>query len=390
MTPLLFADTRRPEVPPLVPLKAAQVRVALTNCGGLEVDLPAFDAAYTAWCAEMQARGQEPDQDLPKWLQFVGRNPTLLWLREQGAAGNLVRFNCVWRNAKGFRRHYLHVDDDLPLLVGKCPKVLRHGNTRSVRWLMNVPKCIRKVGLRAPAGRVLIQGDIKSAFPTFMCRAAQDAVLFSDLDGEFHDDVAAALGIPRMAAKVINNALVGLMGPSELHRQFHKSGLNVTLAQAATWHAAWWGRYAASRSVIEVLQTRWRQALRVGPHGGITGVHPMLIVAPDGQKIRYSPAEVAGAPLPHGTKRGFPSMVSAIWQSIEATAQDLAVLALHEQQARIGLLFVLGMYDGLIYSVPEEHADAGARLVREAMLAATARIGYGARVTTVVHRYWWS
>ncbi len=374
---LLFADARRPEVAPLVAMTPAQMRVAFTDPGVLEVDSTAFSAACRAWIAEPQHRA--PDGDLPEWLQMASRLPTLTWIEAQ----RTVRYNCVWRNRKGFRRHYLNVEAPTGLLVGKIPARRRS----PTRWLMNIPKVIRKVGLRAPEGRLLIQGDIKSAFPTFMCRAAQDAVLFQDLHGDFHGTVAAALGIPRDAAKIVNNGLVGLMGPRELHTQFTKASLQVTPVQAAAWHAAWWGRYVASRCVVETLRARWGQATsRNG--AGVQGLRSMTITAPDGQVIRYSRAEVAGARLPNGVTRGFPSMVSAIWQCIEATAQDLAILDLHRHRDRIGLRFVLGMYDGLIYSAPEQHAAEAEALVRRAMLDATARIGYGARVTTAVDRYW--
>jgi hypothetical protein len=352
------------------------MRSVLADPGVLEVELDAFRAASQAWIA---SQDRASDDDLPEWLQMASRLPTLTWIEKQ----QTVSYNVVWRNKKGFRRHYLNVEEPRGLLVGKMPATRRS----PTRWLMNVPKCIRKVGLRAPEGRLLVLGDIKSAFPTFMCRAAQDAVLFQDLNGEFHRDVATALGIPYVAAKVVNNGLVGLMGPVELHRQFTKAGLHVTWAQSDAWHAAWWGRYASSRLVVEVLQARWCQAIsRNG--SGIQGLRPMVIIAPDGQQIRYSRAEVAGARLANGATRGFPSMVSAIWQCIESTAQDLAILDLHQHRDRIGLRFVLGMYDGLVYSVPERHAAEAEVLVRQAMLAATARIGYGARVTTEVNRYW--
>ncbi len=115
-----------------------------------------------------------------------------------------------------------------------------------------------------------------------------------------------------------------------------------------------------------------------------------MIIASDGQEIIYGKAEVAGANLPNGKKFGFPSMVSAIWQCIEATAMDLAMLDLHQDRDKTDLKLVLGMYDGLMYSAPEDTAERLAGRVQEAIEAALRRIGYPGNVATIVHRYWWS
>lgn len=378
--PMLFADARRLQGQPLDPPTLPQVRAVLADPGGLEVDLDGFSRAYEDW-----ADAPHDEAARPEWMQFATRDSTLAWIKDQGAAGRLIRFNCVWRNAKGLRRHYLHLD--APRRGGLLRRAPKKGTGR---WLQNIPKCIRKVGLRAPEGRVLVQVDIKSAFPTLMGHAAGDAVLLQDVGGDFHDDVATALGIPRAVAKVINNGLVGLMGPEELHKQFLKAGLDATEEQAKSWHRAWWSRYAASRQLIAVLRERWKQAVSKDPRGLAYGLYPMVVIAPDGQQIRYSPAEVAGAPLPHGVRRGFPSMVSAVWQSIEATATDLAILDLHQHRDTIGLKLVLGTYDGLLYSAPVEHADEAEQLVGRAVETATSHLGYGARVETLSHEYWWS
>ena len=386
---LLFADTRFLLPAPLPRLTAKLMTPVFKDPGALEVDVPAYIAAHQDWILDLSAR--EPDSHLPVWLQYAARDATLMWIQSRGVTSNLIRFNQVWRNKRGFRRHFLAVDSPGALIVGTCPRAVKYEDgSRSVRFLQNIPKRIRRVGLRAPAGRILIQADIKSAFSVFMAHGAHDVVLHEDLGRNFHQVVADALGISRDRAKIVNNGLIGLMGSERLHKEFGKAGLDTTLKEARQYHRSWWNRYAASKRLKAALRANWKKAVIVTPDDVVHGLQPMMIIAPDGQEVRYSKAEVAGAKLPNEKTVGFPSMVSAIWQCIEATAMDLAMLDLHRDRGRTGLKLVLGMYDGLMYSAPEDHARDGALRVAAAIEEALRRIGYPGNVETVVHRYWWS
>ena len=178
-------------------------------------------------------------------------------------------------------------------------------------------------------------------------------------------------------AKVLNNATIGLAGAGELQRHMKLAGIEVTFDYAHQVRTAWWGRYAAAAAL--------RDRLELAVASAAAQRQALQLIAPDGRALRFSPAEVAGATLPNGKIMGFTTIFSAIWRCIEGLVIDTAI----EQLAPSSQIkLVTGMYDGLVYTAPEDMADDAAKAVRDALVWAMWRVGVPGRVKARPDRFW--
>ena len=323
----------------------------------LVVDVPAFEVAYAAWRRDQQSRDRRTEQ-VPPWDQPEVRIALCDWVLDQGRAGRRLRYTTVRRERQGGRRYYLWIDDARKVEVfgRNLPKTYAGA---VVRYLQSIPKVVRRAGLRAADGRVLVQGDLDRANLRFLAAMSGDQVLADDLaHDDLHQRVADRLEVPRAVAKVINQSMVGLVGVPGLVDHLSSTGGPTGAACARQLKAAWWGRYAAADSFRQRLQERCGQAA--------LEQRAVKITAPDGRSFRFSPTEVAGAPLPGGRSMGFPSVFSSIFRAIEGLVTDIALDCLSRRRGDLDLRLVIGMFDGLLYSAPADRGAEAAAAVQEA------------------------
>ena len=178
----------------------------------------------------------------------------------------------------------------------------------------------------------------------------------------------------------MNVAIVGLVGHRGLSELLADAGTPTSVGRAAELLDGWWRRYPAAASFRDFVLGRIAYAVGAGLRGEI--------VAPDGRKFGFSPAELAGVELGNRGRRGAPSAFSAIWRCIEGVVIDRAIAALHPFRASHDLRFVLGMYDGVIYSAPAATAGLLANTARLAVEQAMRDVEAPGRATTIVDPYW--
>ena len=254
----------------------------------------------------------------------------------------------------------------------------------SALWLQQIPKVVRRVGVRAPPGRSLIQVDISHAFLQFLARWSGDPELLADLASKnYHEAVASRLGVLRPAAKTVNNAIVGLAEGSTISRHLAANGVQMSTAAAQALVNDWWRRYHHAAMLNQTADHWIRTA-------GLQG-QPVQVVAPDGRRFSFSKKEVPGLELPNGHRKGgVRGIISSFWRAIEGAVMDLAIADLARYRDSHDLRFVLGMFDGLVYSAPEGVAEAYAPGLQRAVENAMARAALAGKATTTVHPYWWS
>jgi hypothetical protein len=380
MSPIEFiADLTVLPPGPLPRFGRSDVETWFTDPGHLIFDRDGLQAGYDKWQLSIGERPIPPDR--PSWATadaVKGYCGHLLGLAE---ASSPLSFTTVWREAQGGRRYFVKVEGANQLdVLGKSPKS-KYPNS-SMIWLQMIPKKVRRTGLRAPAGRTLIQVDIKSAFLQFMACWSGDPLLTNDLAEDVHSRIAQALEIDRDTAKVINNSLVGLAGVKALRKNFRRAGIEVTGDYAKQLHDEWWARYERATCLRDTAQYRVAHEAHYG-----RGVR---VRAPDGRVFRFSPAETAGRVLDNQQQRGFTSIFSSFWRAIEGVVMDMAIACLHSFRATHDLRFVLGMFDGLLYSAPADRATELELAAKQAVEWAMASVGVPGRAETIVDPYWLS
>lgn len=375
---LLLAD-----LSPQDPLRAfthAEVQTWFRDPGHLVLDPGGLERGYVAWRQWIATR--PPRTDAPPWSQRPERmklcDRLLAWARE----GRPLHYTTIWRERQGGRRYFVWVDQATRVEVfGGWPKPKYR--KAEVLWPQQIPKKVRRVGIRAPAGRLIIQVDINRAFLQFLACWSRDQQLVAALASQdFHQSVADQLGVERKVAKVVNNSLVGLAGARGLQENLQREGIPATLDYTKQLHDSWWSCFPAAADLRDRARNHVRSAANQG-----SGVQ---LVAPDGRTFSFSPAEASGTVLDNNRKKGFPSIFSSFWRAIEGVVTDLAIADLHQYRATHDLQFVLGMFDGLVYTAPESTAQQFATLAKQVVEKAMARLGLPGTASTTVHPFWWS
>lgn len=288
-----------------------------------------------------------------------------------------IRYECIWRERHGGRRHAVAVE---PPWTGKLIVGDRGKPSRAI-YLQQVPRLVRQQGLRAAPGRVLVMGDMDRANLGFLAALAGDDVLMADLAaGDPHQAVADALGVERQVGKVANNALCGLAGPEGLRFALGEKGSAIGLDHATDLVRSWRARYAKSAA----LQDGFTQRV-----GYIAATNQGLCVrAPDGRRFTFDRAQVRGVVLKNGRSHGPKSIWSSLLRSMEGCALDFALNGLRKLRRHTDLTLVLPMFDGGVWSVPEEHAEEAVESVREALVAGLSAVGVTGTATAWSSTYW--
>lgn len=356
-------------------LSAARVRSFMGDPDRLVIDVEGFQAGYVAWRAEIKASPPD-DNRLPWWARTDARIASAERLIEMGRAGLPLRYTSCWRERRGGRRYVLVRPGvrGFELLSRRQWQALRG---EPAIWPQSISKTIRSVGLRAPQGKYLAQGDTKSAFLGFLAHLSGDEQMTADLAAvDLHRHVADQLGVARGVAKILNSLLVGLGGATAIQKHLRREGLEIDYAAAHRLKGSWWARYAAARAFRDELQRRYE-----GAQAANKGVR---IIAPDGRGFSFSPAEVGGAVI-NDKEIGFPTVFSSLWRAIEGTVLDLAMERLQGTKLRL----VVPMFDGVVYTVPKAiKPEAAVKAVKEVLEESLWRVGVPGKATAMVDRYW--
>jgi hypothetical protein len=223
---MLLADLAALPPEPLPCVSAEVARSWFVDPDELVIDPPGFARAYALWKAEHA--GDPAKDDQPPWARREARIALCDKLARWPAEGPPLRYTTVWRERQGGRRYFLRVEGALEVeLFGRWPADKHRG--AEALYLQQIPKKVRRLGIRARDGRHFIQLDINRAFLQFLARWSGDEALLADLSStDFHAAVAQVLGITRPAAKVLNNSLVGLGArpKRQSHDRLGRRGIN--------------------------------------------------------------------------------------------------------------------------------------------------------------------
>ena len=388
-TTTIFDGTRFPPEP-LAKFSMRTMRSFIGNPDPLVVEPGALDDALKA----LEASPPSPDEDErhPE-ARRASQVAACRWLLQEGLAGRPVTFTTCLRERQGGRRYYINVPGQTGVqFVSRKPRQIP--SRPPFRWLQMIPRAVRSVGLRASDDRVLVQGDLSNAFPHILGAISGDAKLLADVQADLHDRVAARLGISRDGAKVVNNSIVGGIGVPGLMGQ-----LDVDHAEAAAVKHDWWALYAVADAYWRDMDAYWRWAggfpgsdrAEEQRRAGLRHERALRVITPDGRPFTFSASDVAGIRRLNGKRISMLTAMSAILRCVEGTVMDIAVAQISWMARKQGLdlRFVLGTYDGVIYSAPGDRA-AEARAILELALpwAIKAVTGQAGRAKVWASRFW--
>jgi len=361
---ILLANLRRRLGATIPTYTTTEVRSWFAAAAPLYIDPDGLDQGITAW----QATTTTTD--------LAERSPLISWLKDLAHTGRPLSFSTVYRERQGGRRHLIHIPGQVDLqLVGKPPQ------SQGAQWIQQIPRLVRRSGLRAAPGRVLILGDIDAANLSFLAAVARDPVLQADIDaGDPHQRLADGLGVDRAVGKLMNNALVGLITPVGLRMALADEGFAVDHARAVGLHNAWWSRYAKAAGLRDALRGRFDRAREEG-----RGVR---IIAPDGRSFTFSRSQVRGQRLGVEESTSWKSVFSSIWRSIEGCVLDHALALLHRRRADLDLRLVITMFDGLVSSAPAGRVVEAETAVLDALVAGLAGVGVRGSASVSSGRCW--
>lgn len=220
----------------------------------------------------------------------------------------------------------------------------------------NMQQLPREGGVRgiyvADQGRSIITADYGSLEVVVAAHFSQDKNLLKIvLEGASkHDITAAALGIERHQAKVLNFAMQYQCSPSKVSEI-----LGVSHKEAQHVHNKYWETYSGERAVIETCKDRIRSGLP--------------IVTPWGRKRRFPRTFEQKWHMEAAFRQGY----SALIQGTGADITNYAYYKYAQAVKSIGRA-LFPVHDEIVAEIDDAHVEAGQALLKSVMEEAPKRI----------------